>query len=48
MIAMDVEMFRALMRLEKGGAGLTIEKTLAAGDDCCQGTLRVNQKGEIF
>jgi hypothetical protein len=48
MMAMDVEMLRAFMRLEKGGAGLTIEKTLAAGDDCCQGTLRVNHKGEIF
>jgi hypothetical protein len=41
MMAMDVEMLRSLLGLETGGVELTIEKTLAAGDDCCQGTLRI-------
>jgi len=39
MMQMDVEMLGALLGVEKGHVKLTIEKTLAAGDECCQGTL---------
>lgn len=43
MMRMDVEMLRALMGLEKGQVELTIEKTLAAGDEYCRGSLRVKK-----
>ncbi len=37
LMAMDRELFRGLLDLSPGRLALTIEKTLAAGDDCCQG-----------
>jgi hypothetical protein len=40
-MAMDREIFRALLGLEEGKVVIDIQKTVAAGDDFCLGIVRV-------
>jgi hypothetical protein len=40
-MAMDREIFRALLGIEKGKIEIEIEKTVADGDDFCVGIVRV-------
>ncbi len=40
-MAMDREIFRALLGLEKGQIEIRIQKSVAAGDDFCLGIVRV-------
>lgn len=44
MMAMDLEMLRALIGTEKGKLLMYIEKTLAAGDPVCKGTYTLIQE----
>lgn len=41
LMAMDREMFRAVLDVDKGRMEFTIDKCLAAGDDCCKGIFRL-------
>ncbi len=41
LMAMDREIFRALLGLEKGEIEIEIQKTVAAGDDFCVGIVRI-------
>ena len=38
---MDREIFRALLGLDKGRVEIDIQKTVAGGDDCCLGIVRI-------
>jgi len=41
LMEMDRQIFCALLGVERDRVAFTIEKSLAAGDDCCQGTFRL-------
>lgn len=45
MMAMDRALIRALLELPADRVELVIEQSLAAGDDCCRGTVRVKGSG---
>lgn len=41
LMEMDREIFCAVLGVERGGMEFTIKKSLAAGDECCQGVFRL-------
>jgi hypothetical protein len=41
LMAMDRELFRAVLGVDKGRMEFTIDKCLAAGDECCEGIFRL-------
>ena len=41
LMAMDRELFRAVLGVAKGKMEFTIDKCLADGDDCCKGVFRL-------
>jgi len=41
LMAMDRELFRAVLGLDSGRMEFTIDKCLAAGDECCKGIFRL-------
>ena len=42
-MAIDLEMTRQLVGVSRGQLGITIDKTMAGGDECCRGTYFIKE-----